>query len=85
MAKIGQVICEVFTETEISLIIDAVNHVHYPGKSREMASCPAAVICKMRTALEIIEKRRLSNAAFAESLTDEERDLIIIRRRQETP
>ncbi len=76
----SELLCRIFSETEISLIIDSIHSVHMDDRPREMHPAPASAVMKFIRARELLAKRAAANAEFAASLTDTEREFIVERR-----
>ena len=71
-----------FTEAEIALVMSTMREAHTPERVQHSMSTEAAsVLRKLQVVLDRIEGERRAASDFAASLTDEERQLIIMRRR----
>jgi len=81
MADVGRLLCEVFTDTELSLLVDSVHQVHAPESDfRAWAPCADSVIHKLGLATEVVAARKRKNVELVASLSDEERDFILDHR-----
>lgn len=71
-----------FTEAEIKLVLSTMREAHTPDRVQHSMSTEAAsVVRKFQAMLDRIESERRAAADFAASLTNEERQLIVMRRR----